>query len=137
MTKARLEKLWKLAVASRKNSYSPYSEKKVGAAIALAGAKGGDFGGCNIENVSFGGTVCAERVAIWKALSENPGARITDVVVVTDEKIPWSPCGFCRQVIAEFSSPGLKIHLADLKGIRKTFDFQTELFPEGFTPQDF
>lgn len=130
-----LDHLWKLAIQARENSYSPYSEKKVGAAIAIQ--SGGIYGGCNIENVSFGGTVCAERVAIWKALSETPGARITDVMVVTDEKIPWSPCGFCRQVIAEFSSPGLKVHLGDLKGIRKSFDFQKDLFPEGFTPKDF
>lgn len=129
------EQLLQMATAARNNAYSPYSEKKVGAAIALV--KGGAFSGCNIENVSFGGTVCAERVAVWKALSENPGARISEVVVVTDEKTPWSPCGFCRQVLAEFAAPGMRVHLANMNGIAKSFDFQKDLFPEGFTPKDF
>jgi cytidine deaminase len=127
--------LHKEAVLARLNSYSPYSTKKVGAALSLSNGK--IFSGTNIENVSFGGTVCAERVAIWKALSENPGEKITEIVVVTDEKVPWSPCGFCRQVLAEFASPALTVHLGDLSGIRVSMDFQNDLFPAGFTPESF
>lgn len=123
------------AVRARQNSYSPYSTKKVGAALSLANGK--TYSGTNIENVSFGGTVCAERVAIWKALSENPGERITEIVVVTDEKVPWSPCGFCRQVLAEFAAPSLAVHLGNLQEIKVSMDFQKDLFPSGFTPEAF
>lgn len=132
---ATLSNLHKMACEARENSYSPYSQKKVGAAILLENQR--IYSGTNIENVSFGGTVCAERVAIWKALSENPAQKITEVVVVTDEKQPWSPCGMCRQVIAEFAASNLKVHLADLSGVRVSMEFFRDLFPAGFTPQDF
>lgn len=127
--------LLKLAIQSRENSYSPYSHKKVGAALLLKNGKA--FGGTNIENVSFGGTVCAERVAIWKALSEFPGQRVTEIVVLTDQAEPWPPCGFCRQVVSEFADPQLIVHLANLQGIQKTLSFYKDLFPLGFSPDQF
>jgi cytidine deaminase len=126
-----LSQLHAQAVATRNHSHSPYSNHKVGAAIQLT--SGEIFSGCNVENASYGGTVCAERVAIWKAVSEKGALQISDIVVVTDQKQAWPPCGFCRQVIAEFASPQTLIHIGDLKGIQRSLKF-SELFPDGFTP---
>lgn len=124
-----LDQLHLRAVAARDLSHSPYSKHKVGAALRLS--SGEVFSGCNIENASYGGTVCAERVAIWKAVSETAPVRIEDMVVVTDQPEAWPPCGFCRQVIAEFCYEGTMVHTGNLKGIQKSFKF-SELFPEGF-----
>lgn len=123
------KKLHEAAIQAQKNSYSPYSKFKVGSAIKLSNGK--IYSGCNIENASYGGTVCAERVAIWKALSEYPGEKITEVLVVTDTKKAWPPCGFCRQVIAEFAAKTVKIHTSNLKGIQGTFSMK-DLLPESF-----
>lgn len=125
------ETLLKKAIEARKASYSPYSEYKVGAALKLSNGK--VFSGCNIENASYGGTVCAERVAIWNALSQHPGTKIDEMVVVTDSKKAWPPCGFCRQVIAEFAHEKTKVHTANLKGIQSSFLF-SELLPNSFNP---
>lgn len=124
--------LHKKAIEARIASYSPYSQYKVGAAIRLS--TGEIFGGCNIENASYGGTVCAERVAIWNALSTKPGSQIDEIVVVTDAEKAWPPCGFCRQVIAEFAHEKTKVHTANLKGIQSSFLF-SELLPSSFNPQ--
>jgi len=129
--KMTLDQLHLKAVAAREHSHSPYSNHKVGAALKLS--TGEAFSGCNIENASYGGTVCAERVAIWKAVSEKGSIRIEDIVVVTDHKVAWPPCGFCRQVLAEFAYEGTMVHTGNLKGIQRSLKF-SELFPEGFTP---
>ena len=119
-----------LAIAAMEKSYSPYSTKKVGAVIELS--DGRTFTGCNVENSSFGGTVCAERVAIWKAVSEiGPGVSIKTVVVATDASPPWFPCGICRQVINEFAANPCGIHLVNKSGDVKSFTHQ-ELLPHGF-----
>lgn len=121
--------LFKAACDARERSYSPYSGHKVGAAIRME--DGTIYSGCNIENSSYGGTVCAERVAIQKAVSEG-NTRIQEVMVVTASTPPWPPCGICRQVIAEFSSAA-KLHTANLSGEHQSFEF-AELFPQAFTP---
>jgi cytidine deaminase len=127
-----LNQLHKKAVEVRNHSHSPYSQHKVGAALQTE--DGSIFSGCNIENASYGGTVCAERVAIWKAVSEkSPRTRIKDIVVVTDQDVAWPPCGFCRQVLAEFALPTTVVHLGNLKGIQRSIKF-SDLFPESFTP---
>jgi cytidine deaminase len=119
-----------LAIAAMEKSYSPYSTKKVGAVIELSDGK--TFTGCNVENSSFGGTVCAERVAIWKAVSEiGPGVSVKTVVVATDASPPWVPCGICRQVINEFASKNCEIHLVNKAGDVKSFTHR-ELLPHGF-----
>jgi cytidine deaminase len=89
------------------------------------------YGGCNIENSSFGGTVCAERVAIWKAVSDGH-QKIKRVYVFTNEG--WPPCGLCRQVMSEFATEDLEIIIADRLG-NETIKKFTELMPLAFTPQ--
>jgi cytidine deaminase len=118
------------AIQAMKNSYSPYSKKTVGAAIRLSDGK--TFTGCNIENSSFGGTVCAERVAVWNAVSALGGnIQITDVYVATEASPPWSPCGLCRQVINEFVAKDCKIILVNPAGEELAFTHQ-ELLPQAF-----
>lgn len=123
--------LYKTALMVRERSYSPYSHHKVGAAIKLS--DGRIFGGCNVENSSYGATVCAERVAIQKAVSESGKIVVTDVLVVTDSDPAWPPCGMCRQVIAEFG-PKARIITGNLQGNLKSLKL-AELFPQAFTPE--
>lgn len=95
------EELLALARKARENAYVPYSNFPVGAAVEMD--DGRIFTGCNIENASFGATVCAERVAILTAIAA--GARqIKRLAVVCTNTMPCMPCGICRQVIAEFAS---------------------------------
>ena len=97
--------LVRMAADAMKHSYSPYSHFPVGAAIHAT--DGRIFTGCNIENVSFGLTNCAERTALFKGVSE--GARHFDVIAIAASQTPW-PCGACRQVLAEFA-PEIRILL--------------------------
>jgi cytidine deaminase len=122
--------LQELALKAMAHSYSPYSNKQVGAAIELTNGK--TYTGCNIENSSYGGTVCAERVAVWKAVSEEgPDVRIRRVAVATDASPPWPPCGLCRQVVNEFAAADCEIHLVNRVGDVKSFTHR-ELLPHGF-----
>ena len=90
--------------------------------------------GCNIENASYGGTVCAERVAILKSVSEGE-TKFTDIVVVTDAKAPATPCALCLQVMAEFFDPETRIWIADTERVHKCYLF-TELLPKPFGPRE-
>jgi cytidine deaminase len=126
-----LKDLFKTALLVRGHSYSPYSGYKVGAAIRLSNGK--VYSGCNIENSSFGATVCAERVAIQKAVSENGAITVSEIMVVTQASPPWPPCGMCRQVIAEFGKR-ITIYTANLIGEYQEIPFD-ELFPQAFTPE--
>ncbi len=92
---------------------------------------GSVYQGCNIENSSYGGTVCAERVAIWKAISEGH-KQIKRVYVYTDAG--WPPCGMCRQVMSEFAAPDLEIVIGDKDGKEKVLKFK-DLMPLAFTPE--
>ncbi len=109
-------------------AYSPYSKACVGSAILMS--DGTIYTGCNIENASYGGTVCAERVAIFKAVSENK-KEIKKVYVYTKEG--WPPCGLCRQVMSEFASPDLEIIMGKESGEETVMTFK-ELMPLSFTP---
>lgn len=132
---AGLQPLYQAAKDARQNSYSPYSGQKVGAALRTS--EGLIHSGCNVENSSYGATVCAERVAIQKAVSDSRDGEleIKEIVVVTDADPPWPPCGMCRQVIAEFvrDPERLAVHMVNLQGTVRTFRF-SELFPHAFTP---
>lgn len=128
-----LQPLFEQARAARERSHSPYSGRKVGAVIVTSDGK--TYSGCNVENSSYGATVCAERVAIQKAVSEQGELRIQEVLVLTEASPPWPPCGMCRQVISEFmASPDLPVHAVNLEGELVSRRFN-ELYPEAFTPE--
>ncbi|HYA96685.1 MAG TPA: cytidine deaminase [Methylomirabilota bacterium] len=115
------------AKAARENAHAPYSNFRVGA--ALRAASGRVFGGCNVENSTYGLTVCAERVAIFKAISE--GERgFTAIAVVTDAPTLTPPCGACRQLIWEFCGD-VPVVLENLKGKREVHQMK-DLFPRPF-----
>ena len=119
--------LVELAKKARANAYAPYSGFSVGAAVLAA--DGRVFSGCNIENASYGLTNCAERTAIFSAVAA--GAReLVALAVVADGELPCSPCGACRQVIAEFAV-GRTI-LANLAG-KMQIVTKKELLPFAFT----
>ena len=121
------EQLIQAARDARMRSVAPFSKFKVGAALQTKAGK--VFTGCNIESASYGLTVCAERVAIWKALSE--GERdFTDLVVVADTETLTPPCGTCRQIIWEFAKHA-KIVLANLRGQREEVHI-IDLLPRAF-----
>jgi cytidine deaminase len=115
------------AIRSRGNSVSHRSGFAVGAAIEAE--DGRIFGGCNVENSTYGLTVCAERVAIWKALSEG-ARRFRAVAVVTGAKVPTPPCGACRQILWEFAGDVPVVSVTEAGG-RKTYRM-SDLLPEPF-----
>lgn len=127
-----LETLYQAAYQARLNSYSPYSGHKVGAAITTKDGK--IFSGCNVENASYGATICAERGAIQTAIAVEGGLDIQSIMVITDSSPPWMPCGMCRQVIGEFAK-NPTIYLANLEGEMKTVSF-SEIYPSSFTPKE-
>ncbi len=116
------------AINASKNAYSPYSTAKVGSAIEMS--DGSIYTGCNIENASYGGTICAERVAILKAVSDKK-MKISKVYVYTKEG--WPPCGMCRQVMSEFAAPEMEVIMGDEAGKETSMKFR-DLMPLSFTP---
>lgn len=120
------EELIAIAKKYREHSYSPYSRFKVGAAVLMKSGK--VYGGCNIENAAYPVTNCAERTAIFKAVSE--GERdFAAIAVVADTDGPCAPCGACRQVMAEFCIP--KVIMANLHGDVRTASLE-EILPFAF-----
>src|SRR4051812_5155869 len=97
-----VQKIWSEAVKAREKSYAPYSNFRVGAAFRIGETI---YSGTNVENASYGACVCAERIAIFKALNEGQKKNIEDLVVVTSTKNGVAPCGLCLQVLSEFCSP--------------------------------
>lgn len=126
------EQLLAQSKVARENAYVPYSKFKVGA--ALLAKDGTVYEGCNIENASYGLTNCAERTAIFKAVSQNV-REFAAIAIVADTEGPCSPCGACRQVIAEFCAPTMPVYLTNLKGdvVETTVE---QLLPGAFTPED-
>jgi cytidine deaminase len=121
------EALLAAARQARANAHAPYSNFRVGA--ALRATSGRIFGGCNVENATFGLTLCAERVAIFKAISE--GERgFNAIAVVTDTETLTPPCGACRQLIWEFCGD-VPVILSNLKGKSEVMPMR-ELFPRPF-----
>jgi cytidine deaminase len=107
-----MDTLISAAKAARERAYAPFSHFKVGAAIE--DEHGIIYTGCNVENASYGLTLCAERVAVFKAISEGAG-KLMRIVVVADTPTPTPPCGACRQILWEFmgDAPITLINLAD------------------------
>lgn len=115
------------ALAARENAFAPYSNFKVGA--ALEDESGRVHTGCNVENSTYGLTVCAERVAVLKAVSEG-ARRFRRIVVAADSEALTPPCGACRQILWEFCGD-IEIVLVNLKGKSKSYRL-AELFPSPF-----
>ena len=111
MKEKDIQKLIDRAIVARDKTYSPYSHFVVGAALLCE--DGTIYEGCNIENASYGLTNCAERTAIFKAVSEGQ-TKFKALAVVADTEGPCAPCGACRQVISEFEIP--RIIMANLRG---------------------
>lgn len=125
------EELIKIAMSYREKAYAPYSNFKVGSAVLCEDGK--VYGGCNIENASYGCTNCAERTAIFKAVSEGAKA-IEAIAIVGDFNNYTYPCGICRQVIVEFSKEDTKIYCAKNENDYKKFIIN-ELLPGAFTKE--
>jgi cytidine deaminase len=124
------------AYETRKHAYTPYSHYKVGAAL-VSSATSRVYSGCNVENSSYGATICAERNAILHAIASEGPLGIKSLVVVSEDAPPAPPCAQCLQVLAEFSRPDTEIHLVDVAfaegrgGVHQTFKF-SELLPHPF-----
>ena len=125
-----VRKAYRIAKETRERSYSPFSNFKVGAAVIFGGCEE-IFGGCNVENSSYGGTICAERSAILAGISSLGRQDIAGVVVVTDAETLTVPCAICLQFIAEFATPESRIYLGDMEGIKEEYLF-SQLLPKPF-----
>lgn len=121
------QKLVDMAYEAMQHAYAPYSHFKVGAALDTG--KGKFFTGCNIENASYGATNCAERTAIFKAVSEGY-TKIRRIAIVSSSHEKTPPCGICRQVMSEFMMENAVIILADAQGIYE-YSFK-EMLPNNF-----
>ena len=130
MTELEIQKLMDCAIKARENAYSPYSHFAVGAALLCE--DGTLYEGCNIENASYGLTNCAERTAIFKAVSEGH-IKFKALAVVADTEGPCAPCGACRQVMAEFKIP--LIIMGNVMGNIKIVTIE-ELLPFSFSECD-
>ena len=129
MDEPAIHRLVEAAERARDRAYAPYSRFRVGAAV-LAG--GEVFAGCNVENASYGLTVCAERVAVFSAVAAGQ-RRIDAVAVVTDAATPTAPCGACRQVLYEFGPTMTVIMSARGEMLVRPL---SELLPLAFGPDD-
>jgi cytidine deaminase len=117
-----------LAMESKKNAYVPYSKFKVGAAVLTSSGK--IYTGSNIENISFGSSICAERVALAKAISD--GERNISAIAVTSDSLDYVfPCGICRQFIAEFINDDMEIICCKSNGEYKKYKM-TDMIPNMF-----
>lgn len=127
-----LEPLFNAAKAAQARAYAPYSGFKVGAAIATP--NGQVYAGCNVENAAYPVGTCAEAGAIAAMVAGGEG-RIAAILVLGEGAALVTPCGACRQRIREFAEPDAPVHIADVKGIRRTFRLE-ELLPFSFEPDN-
>jgi cytidine deaminase len=114
---------YEAAKKAQSNSYSPYSKFPVGAALKF---KGHDklYTGCNVENLSFGGTICAERSAMVAAISELGQVELEYAVVIANTQKATPPCGICRQFLSEFTQDDFPVYLSNASGILKEISFK-------------
>ncbi|WP_280768498.1 cytidine deaminase [Salipaludibacillus daqingensis] len=127
-----MEKLLNEAKNAREKAYVPYSKFQVGA--ALLSEDGKVYQGCNIENAAYSMCNCAERTAIFKAVSEGV-RKFEAIAVVADTEGPVSPCGACRQVMSELLQPETKVFLTNLKNNTSEWTV-ADLLPGAFSPED-
>jgi cytidine deaminase len=125
------EDLIRVAALARERAYAPYSKYKVGAAIRTKRNK--IHTGANVENASYGLTVCAERCAVFTAVAAGDTKDYDAIAIVTGGDVLSSPCGACRQVLHEFS-PGTRVILATTGGLRRATTL-AELLPDAFTSE--
>ena len=130
LDEARIAALSAAAVDARTRAWAPYSRFQVGAALLCE--DGTIVTGCNVENASYGLTVCAERTALLKAVSDGR-RRFVAIAIATDMPEPATPCGMCRQAMAEFAND-LPIYLVNPAGVRRTFSLAA-LLPGAFKPE--
>ncbi len=132
MTKEAPDSAWdallQLAQNTRRRAHAPYSGFAVGAALETD--TGALFGGCNVENRSFGLTICAERVALVQAVSQGAG-KVVRVLVLADADQPPRPCGMCLDSLTEFAAEGALVRLVNLAGETEDFALR-ELLPHPF-----
>lgn len=129
-----LQQLKSSAKEVAQNAHAPYSQFRVG--CALITKKGGVYTGCNVENMSFGLTICAERNAIFNAVAVEGEIEITQLVVYTETKKAASPCGACRQIVYEFCGEDVSIHC--FCDTDDTFETSIQsLLPHAFNLNDF
>lgn len=126
------QQLMEQAISARSNAYVPYSKFPVGA--ALLSKDGKVYSGCNIENAGYSLTNCAERTAVFKAVSEGV-KQFEALAVAADTKGPVAPCGACRQVLVEFCAPDMPVYLTNLEGAVSETTI-AELLPGAFTTGD-
>jgi cytidine deaminase len=126
------QELIEMASQALTHAYAPYSNFRVGAAVRMA--SGAIFKGCNIENASYGLTICAERVALYAAIASGEHS-IMQLALVADRAEPVSPCGACRQVLSELA-PGAQVLMASITGATSDATLQratvAELLPSAF-----
>jgi len=125
-----IKEAYEAARSVRQNAYAPYSEFQVGAALKLRD-KSKLITGCNVENGSYGLTVCAERNAFFQAVALHGKIDPEFIVIVTEAQPPSPPCGLCLQAMAEFCQPSFEVYLANLKGIQQKLLLK-ELLPKPF-----
>lgn len=130
ISSAQIKKLIAEAARARKRAYAPYSKFLVGSAVL--GSSGKIYGGCNVENASYGLTICAERTAIFRSVAEGE-KKIRALAVLYDKVHLGSPCGACRQVIREFGKH-LPVIQANLQGHYRVVPLE-ELLPGSFGPE--
>ena len=107
------ERLWQAASAARERAYAPYSRFSVGAALITR--SGAIYAGCNVENASYGLTICAERNAVFQMVAAGED-QIAAILIAGPTEEFLVPCGACRQVIAEFASPETPVYMCDVGG---------------------
>jgi len=129
---ATFMKLKKQAFTVRKKAHAPYSGFQVGASILTQDDK--IFTGCNVENASYGATICAERGAVLKAVSEGAKMPLKAVYVMNSSPKAWPPCGMCLQVLYEFCTSTTLITISNRNKLEKMYCF-SDLLPESFDPQ--
>jgi cytidine deaminase len=127
----KVEQLWKAAASAAEKAYAPYSQFRVGAALLFDDAS--VVTGCNVENISYGLTICAERSALVRAISESgPDRKIVAVAITNLNEAASPPCGACRQMLGEFVTQDAIVYFADGRGGMTSVPFG-KLLPHSFS----